>query len=1174
LAAQNFTHLHVHTEFSLLDGFCRIPSLIARAKELGMDSLAITDHGAMYGCIEFYETARKAGIKPIIGCEIYVAEGDRRGRTSGEKGFYHLVLLARNQAGYRNLIQLATRAQTEGYYYKPRIDRELLEKYHEGLTGISACLQGQVPKLLLQQRFDDARAAAEWYRDVFRGEFYLEIQRHPIADLQQVNPGLLALSRQTGIPMVATNDVHYVNKEDAAAQDLLVCIGTNTSINDEKRLKMAGDYFYLKSPQEMAEEFADLPEALENTQRIAAACNLEIEFGKPHLPQVQVPDGKTADDYLSELCWQGLKQRYKEASPDVQQRLAYELDVIRKTNFADYFLVVWDLVSFVRRKNILFGVRGSAAASLALYCLLITDIDPLKHKLVFERFLNIERREMPDIDMDFQDDRREEVIAYANQKYGADHVAQIITFGTLGAKAALRDVGRALGMEYNAVDRVARLVPGMPGTTLERALKEVPELAQVYESDEVVKKLVDTARILEGTSRHASTHAAGVVISRDPLINYVPLQRVTKSADENQLMTQYSMENVAHLGLLKMDFLGLANLTILAKARDLIAAQRHETIDFVSLPLDDRKTYELLSSGETGGVFQLEGPGMRRYITELKPSVFGDISAMIALYRPGPMEHIPTFIRAKHGLEAVRYIHPALESILGETYGVIVYQEQVLFIAQALAGYSLGQADILRKAMGKKIGEVMRKERQNFINGAKAKGLMEDMAAQIFALIEPFAGYAFNKAHSVSYAMLAYRTAYLKANYPTEYMIALLNTYAQVTEKVGTAVAECRRLGIDVRGPSINQSEASFTIESRSAIRFGLTSIKNVSGGAIETILTARRAGGTFKSLEDFCRRADLRGTNKKVLESLIKAGALDCLGSRGALLNSIDRIVSLAQREQRLKESGQATMFDMFGSQASVPMAGIELEDMKIPESDKVEWERELMGVYFSEHPFAKQAMRQPGGKKALCGELNADLAGKSVEVVGMIRSVRQLFNRERKPFVFATLEDLTGTLDVAVWADTYSRTADLWREGKMVIVEGTVRVRAEDKVSLNCQRASEYQPSGGAEANGNGNGQANAKAAPGARSPKERPIPAKPRQLTISVRQTGDERVDLAHLDKVIALLNGHPGKDKVKLVIVKDEEATELELPDLSVTATDELGLRLQEAVGTGSVAVEDL
>jgi len=722
-----FTHLHVHTEYSLLDGMCRISQLVSRAKELGMDSLAITDHGVMYGVIEFYQAAREAGIKPIIGCEVYVAPNSRFSRDVGDKNNYHLILLAKNQTGYQNLIQLTTKANLESFYYKPRLDKELLEQYHQGLVALSSCIGGEIPQLILGRRLQEAKQAALWYQQTF-GDFYLEIERHPIPELEIINQGLMEISSELGIPLVATNDAHYVNREDAPAHDLLLCIGTNSSVNDDKRMKMAGDFFYLRSPQEMTELYHDVPQAVENTERIAEMCDLRLEFGRLHLPEMELPEGKTADQFLADFCHENLHRYYPQPTPEIEQRLDYELEVIEQTQFANYFLVVWDIISFVKKRQILFGVRGSAAASIVLYCLGITEVDPLENRLVFERFLNLERKEMPDIDLDFQDDRRNEVIAYVSQKYGQDYVAQIITFGTLGARAAIRDVGRALGMPYSDVDRVARLVPYSPTMTLDRALDENVELKNIYGEDSIIRNLVDSARKVEGIARHASTHAAGVVISREPLTRYVPLQRGSKVDGQESVMTQFNMGNIAQIGLLKMDFLGLANLTILGKAKEIIFQNHGVDIDLSRLPMDNNKTFALLSSGETTGIFQLEGVGMRRYIKELKPTTFSDIAAMVALYRPGPMEHIPTFIKAKHGLEPIRYPHPALASILEETYGVIVYQDQVLFIVREFAGYSLGQADIFRKAMGKKIPEVMKKERRNFIAGAKEKGFSAEVA--------------------------------------------------------------------------------------------------------------------------------------------------------------------------------------------------------------------------------------------------------------------------------------------------------------------------------------------------------------------------------------------------------------------------------------------------------------
>jgi len=1141
-----------------------------RTKELGMDSLAITDHGVMYGAIQFYLAAKEAGIKPIIGCEVYIAPNSRFSRNAADKNHFHLILLAKNQTGYHNLIQLTTEAHLEGFYYRPRVDKELLEQYHHGLIALSACVAGEVPNLIREGRHEEAREAALWYKQTF-GDFYLEIQRHPIPELESINQALISMGDELGIPLVATNDVHYINQEDASSHDLLLCIGTNSSIHDEKRMKMAGDFFYLNSPQEMAELYHDIPQAVENTERISQMCHLELEFGRLHLPEIELPEGKKADQFLADLCYQGLHQCYPHPTPEIEQRLSYELEVIKKTQFANYFLVVWDLISFARKQNILFGVRGSAAASIVLHCLGITAVDPIEHKLVFERFLNLERQEMPDIDLDFEDDRRDEVIAYVSHKYGHGHVAQIITFGTLGARAALRDVGRALGMPYSDVDRVARLVPFSLNMTLDRALAENSELRAIYHEDTIIRNLVDSAKKVEGIARHASTHAAGVVISQEPLTRYVPLQRVSKGNGEATVMTQFSMEDIAQIGLLKMDLLGLANLTILSKAREIIYQNHGIEIDLHHVPVDDAKTFALLSSGETAGVFQLEGAGMRRYIKELNPTSFSDIAAMVALYRPGPMEHIPTFIKAKHGIEPVRYPHPALTNILEETYGVIVYQDQVLFIVQALAGYSLGQADIFRKAMGKKIPQVMRKERRNFIAGAKKNGFSAEVAGEVFTLIEPFAGYAFNKAHSVSYALIAYQTAYLKANYPAEYITAFLITHAGQLEKMASAVVECRRLGISVLPPDINRSQASFSIEkgedNTTAIRFGLAAVKNVGSGAIEPIIAERSRGGEFKSIEDLCRRVDLRGVNKRVMESLIKVGALDSLSSRGALLQSADRILSLAQREQRLRESGQSTMFDLWGEAMPVPLPSLDLEAADISIRERLAWEKELMGVYLSEHPFSPFA-NKIGSETTLCGQIDTELAGQTVIVAGMVASVRHLFTKDGHPFASAVLEDLNGRVEVMVWSKVYENTRDLWQEGNILLVEGKVRLR-DERVQLNCDRVRRYQPEV-AEAE-----------AVVTSEPDEAPVGAeyiadtilaKRRRLVISISQTSDEARDIAYLDRLIDILRDFPGQDEVSLRVASEEKVINLRLSNIYTNYCPELHQRLVELVGEEGLRLE--
>ncbi len=1166
-----FTHLHVHTEYSLLDGMCSISKLVARAKELGMDSLAITDHGVMYGVIEFYQAAKEAGIKPIIGCEIYIATGSRFSKNTGDRNNYHLILLAKDQTGYQNLIQLTTKAHLEGYYYKPRVDKELLELHKDGLIALSACNSGELSQLILNGRYEDAKQAALWYKRIY-GDFFLEIMRHPIPELETVNKYLVEMGKELDIPIVATNDTHYVKKEDASAHDILLCIGTNTTIHDEKRMKMAGDFFYLKSPEEMAELYKDITQAIENTERIAAMCNLEMEFGKFHLPEIGIPEGKTADQFLADLCYENLEKYYPNPSPEIKKRLEYELDVIRQTKFANYILVVWDIISFTKSRNILFGVRGSAASSIVLHCLGITPLDPLEHGMIFERFLNIERKEMPDVDMDFQDDRRDEVIAYVTRKYGQDHVAQIITFGTLGARAAIRDVGRALGMSYGDVDRVARLVPGNPGMTLARAMDENHELRNIYEEDEIVRNLVNTARRVEGISRHASTHAAGVVISLEPLTKYVPLQRSTRTDNSQEaVMTQFSMNDIALLGLLKMDFLGLANLTILGKARDIIKERHGIDIDLYNLPMDDKKTYDLLAAGETVGVFQLEGPGMRRYIKELKPSVFSDIAAMVALYRPGPMEHIPRFIDAKHGRKPIQYPHPALENILRETYGVIVYQEQVLLIVQEFAGYSLGQADIFRKAMGKKLLETVKKEKRNFLNGAKKKGFTPELAEEVFALIEPFTGYAFNRAHAWCYALIAYQTAYLKANYTAEYINAFLTIHIGELEKTASAIAECRRLDINVLPPDINRSQLDFSIESNEdgfpSIRFGLAAIKNVGISAIEPLITERNKNGIYKSVEELCRRANLQAINRRVMESLIKAGAFDCLGDRGALLNSVPRILSLAQREQRLRETGQSTMFDLFGETTSVPLSELELTPAETTDREKAFWEKELLGVSFSEKPFSPVFSHTTPDTK-FCEEISTELDGQNIVLAGRVISARYLLTKDGRSFASAILEDFSGQVEVMVWPKVYNGTEEFWKEGNELVIQGKVRVR-EDRAQISCDSVRLYQPPREGEERA-------------ARQIAERPkvaiekpaVPAVKHLLIINLQQTDDAEGDVARLGKVVSILKSYVGRDEVRLNVINGSGSIPLKMPGLQTGYCPELQRRLLELVGEAELKVENI
>ena len=1072
-----FTHLHLHTEYSLLDGLTRIQPLMERVSDMGQEAVAMTDHGAMYGAIDFYRAARAKGIKPILGVEAYVAPGSRLTRDTGDKQPYHLTMLARNKTGYQNLLKLVTSSHLEGYYYRPRMDRDLLEKHGEGIIVLSGCPSGELHKHILDGRMDEARATIDWYREVFDA-YYLEVQdTTELPEFAGAKRTIVELSRETGVPLVATNDSHYLVPDDHDSHDVLLCIGTNATVQDDKRMKMFGS-LYVRSEAEMRAAFADLPEAIDNTWRIAEQCDLELEFGRLHLPEPEVPTGfSDSHAYLESLCWEGLRRRLPAAGPDADDRLRYELDVVKNTGFTNYMHIVREIAMFARSRDMRIGVRGSAAASLILYSLGVTDIDPLKANLVFERFLNLERPEAPDVDFDLRDDRREEVLRFVAQRYGADRVAQIITFGTLGAKAAVRDVGRALGVSYADTDRVARLIPNALHMTLDRALNESAELRGAYEADSQVRGLVDQARRLEGVARNAGTHAAGVVISAGPLVEHLPLARPARGEGQAMPTTQFAMDQVAAIGLVKMDLLGLSNLTILERAVELIEQRHGLRVDLEHLPDGDTKTFEMLGQGDTFGVFQLESAGMRRAVVELKPTSVDDLAALVALYRPGPMQHIGTFCRAKHGLEQIRYPHPDLADILDSTYGVITYQDQVLKIAQKFAGYSLGAADIMRKAMGKKIAAMMHAEHERFIRGAIDKGYTEQDAEDVFALIEPFAGYAFNKAHSYSYGTIAYQTAWLKANYPEEYLTAVLmqaaNHPAGALERIAQTYNECVRLGIPVLAPDINASDSNFRLEKqadgRDAIRFGLSMIKNVGSGAAESLMESRAAaGGRFASLDDFCKQLNPRNVNKRALESLVKSGALDSIAgkpeARGSLLVNLDRILSLAQSQQKLKETGQTSMFDLFGAEVATPFTGIDLESLPLPRAEVLGWEKELLGIWLSEHPFTRAAPHLTPLATAVCSEINLDLLadlpsqGRDFILAGMVGSTRRLTTRDGRPFIAAEIEDLSGTLEVTVWPDIFERTPGLWAQGSIVLLQVRVRERG-DRLSAGVQEAVPFE-------------------------------------------------------------------------------------------------------------------
>ena len=1069
-----FAHLHTHTEYSELDGLSKIPALVERARSLGQQALAITDHGNLYGATEFYRACDSGGIQPVLGMEAYVAPGDRRDRSDGREAAsnaYHLVLLAQNEVGWRNLIQLSTRAHLEGFYYRPRLDRELLAEYSDGIIVLSGCPSSELQRALIREDAAAARKIADWYREVFDDRYYFEVQRH--AQLPQFEPMMrqtVALAREMDVPLVATQDAHYCEPGDHDAHDLLLCIGTNAVRTDEKRFRFDGEDFYLTSEAEMAETFSDLPDAVTNTQTLAERCDVRLEFGRLRLPQPDIPEGRSALEHLTDIAFKGLQQRYGDAPDSHVERLEYELHVIAETGFAEYFLIVMDFAHFARDRGIARAVRGSAAASLVLYCLEITEIDPMEYNLVFERFLNLERREMPDIDMDFADDRREEVIRYVAEKYGRERVAQIITFGTLGAKAAIRDSGRALGVPLGETDRVARMVPNQLNITVAEAVQQSSDLQRARDEDAIVAEMLSYAERLNGVVRNVSTHAAGVVISQEPLAENVPLRRPTGDTDGDEWipMTQWGMNEVAAVGLLKMDFLGLTNLTILEEAVDLCREHLGVEVDYANLPDGDARTYEMLAQGDTFGVFQLESGGMRQVVEELKPSSVPDLAALVALYRPGPMEHIPRFIASKHGRTAVSYPHDDLGEILDDTYGVIVYQDQVLHIARKFAGYSLGAADIMRKAMGKKIAAVMQGERGGFVAGALQNGYSEAEANTIFELIEPFAGYAFNKAHAVSYAAIAYQTAWFKANYPAPYMAAVLRAANGDANRIREAAAECGRLDIPLLLPDINRSQVSFSLErmadGRSAIRFGLATIKGVGRGAVEPIITDRAEQGPFQTANDLAERLDAKTMNKRAMESMAKAGAFDDISERGAMVAAAESILKQARRAQELRDSGQSSMFDLFGVEVETPVPEVELEEgHEATNQEQLNWERELLGAYVSEHPLQRATRALEGRVNAQLSELTAELAGNTQTIVGLVNSIRQLTTRKGDPFAAIMLEDLSGSAEVTVWPDEWRSTRELWEANQIVVATVAVRVR-NDRLTLAVQSVERWTPSAAA--------------------------------------------------------------------------------------------------------------
>ncbi|MBI2670314.1 MAG: DNA polymerase III subunit alpha [Candidatus Yanofskybacteria bacterium] len=1077
-SATKFVHLHTHTHYSLLDGLTQIDELVARVKELGMEAVAITDHGSMYGAIEFYQKAKKAGIKPIIGCEMYVTENMYDKRPSGGSGksngnYFHLVLLAENNAGYQNLIKLVTAAHLEGFYYKPRVDKNLLRQHGEGLIALSACLGGEISRALLSNQYDKAKKVAQEYDEIFgRGNFFIEVQQHPKLEEQNLaSKKLIELARETGIPLVATQDSHYLRSEDAHAQDVLLAVQTGNEVGDKDRLTMRNDDFSLLPPEKMAEKFAEIPEALENTSKIADRCNVELTLGKFIFPDFKLEPGKTADQMLDELTMSGAVKHGLNDDPEAEKRRHFELEIIKNKNYSPYFLVVADLIRFARESNIYTTVRGSVAGSLVAYLSGITNVNPIEFQLPFERFLNPFRPSAPDIDMDFADNRRQEVIEYAKKKYGSDKVAQIGTFGTMMARGAVRDVARALGKPYEFGDRIAKLIPmgsqGFP-MTIDHAIKLEPELKNLYDQNAEVAEILDIAKKLEGTVRHVSVHAAGVVIAPRPLTEYVPIQFDPKGKDN--LITQYDMHTVGEdgVGLTKLDFLGIRNLAILENAVSLVEKYRGITIDIEKIPFDDKETFSMLAKGETEGLFQLNGSGMTKHLMDLKPTTIHDINAMVALYRPGPINNIPEYIARKHGRSPIKYFHPKAQKFLDKSYGILVYQDDLLFTAMELAGYNWESVDKFRKAVGKKIPAEMAKQHQIFVEGCQThSGITKQQAEQIWNLFEPFQGYGFNKAHAACYGRVAYQTAYMKAHFPAEYMCAVLTAESGDMEKIAAIITECQRMEIPVLPPDINSSLKDFTIikggkdpdaksikdsrfsnhawheENRDQIRFGLLTIKNFGEGVADAVIAERNTGGIFQNIEDFVTRVQNKDLNKKSLESLIKCGAMDVFGERATLFANIEQLLYYSRESTKTQSSGQISLF-------AGPEAGVTLPPLRLAvaepatRAEKLMWEKELLGLFISDHPL-KDYQQQLDFEKGLTQikNISSNRNGGQIKIGGMVTKIQKIITKQGKPMIFSWIEDMTGKIETVVFPNVLEANPEAFAENKVVVISGKLNDR-----------------------------------------------------------------------------------------------------------------------------------
>ena len=1154
-----FVHLHTHTAYSLLDGAGKIDLLVKRAKELEMPALAITDHGVMYGVVDFYKACQKAGIKPIIGCEVYVAPKSRFEKIGRDDSPYHLVLLVKNEEGYRNLVHLVSKAYLEGFYYKPRVDRELLSQYHEGLIALSACLAGEVPQDILNNDLAKAKEDILWYKNLFgEGNYYLEIQNHGLPEQMTVNQALAQLSQQTGVPLVATNDNHYVYREDAQMQDVMLCIQTGKTIADNNRMRFEGSEFYLKSYDEMQKALGEYPKALDITVEISEKCNFDFTFGENHMPIFAVPEGYTLESYLEELCQDGLKKRYKNLTAEHYERLNYELNVIKQMGYTGYFLIVWDFINFARKNNIYVGPgRGSAAGSIVSYVLYITNIDPLKYDLLFERFLNPERVSMPDIDIDFCYERRGEVIDYVIERYGIDHVAQIITFGTLAAKGAVRDVGRVMNIPLTTVNKVAKLVPNEANITLKKAIENSAELRALMAEDENINQLILMAQKLEGMPRHAGTHAAGVVISEKPLEYYLPLQLT----NDGNIITQLAKENVEEMGLLKMDFLGLRTLTVINKAIEAIKQNHGIELDFQQIDMDDEATYELLRQGEAIGVFQMEGNGLRAVLKDLAPTNLEDIIVLEALYRPGPLGSgmVTDFIDRRHGKKEIEYLHPLLEPILKPTYGVIVYQEQVMRIASSLAGFTLGEADLLRRAMGKKKPEIIAGLKQQFVQGAVNNGIEQKTAEKIFELIEYFAGYGFNKSHSAAYAVVSFQTAYLKAHYPAEFMAALLTSVMDNIDRVTFYVGECRRMGIEVMEPDINISGEDFTSDGKN-IRFGLGAIKGVGKNPIAAIVSERQKGGKFTSLQEFCQRVDLQSFNRKVMESLIKGGAFSNLpGSRAQQMAILEPCLLQGLEIEKRRQSKQISLFDLAGeSDGAQGYAPIELPQCgEFSNREILAMEKEMLGMYLSGHPLNEYAARLEEATSMPIGSISAEDDQRMVYLGGILTEVKFSTTKKGESMAYVTLEDLSGSIETLIFPRNLASNRPFLEDDNIVLVKGRINYQEETPKFF----AEEVKPLA-KESNA-------MEQSPAAKT--DIVYQAKNEAVKIYLQLYG-EKSHKDFLPQILKVLSDYPGNCPVYLYY-KEQKKMTLAPKDYWVQDNEELYLRLAQLLGSENISIKD-